>query len=132
MTQVYVSPRRDFYVNIETALRSAMSAAFALLWLGMGPFEGGLSFFTGATSIMCAGNSAGQVFDRFLVRWFVMVTVFCTRERPEKVFVCHSTLGRSLRPTVGQPPLVGRRDSDITKNMASFCFCGMWVPGHHP
>lgn len=55
-------------MNVEAGLRTALSLGLAFLWLGFGPFEGGLSFFAGVSAIVCVGNSAGQTISRSLVR----------------------------------------------------------------
>lgn len=60
-------PPSDFYVNVQSGLRTAMSTGFAFLWMGKGPFQGGLSFFAGVTAIVALGKSAGETIDRTLV-----------------------------------------------------------------
>ncbi|CAN0249844.1 unnamed protein product, partial [Laminaria digitata] len=59
-------PPSDFRVNVEAGLRTALSAGFAFLWLGLGPHSDGLSFFAGVAGIVCVGNSAGQTIARSL------------------------------------------------------------------
>ncbi|CAN0374133.1 unnamed protein product, partial [Ectocarpus sp. 12 AP-2014] len=60
-------PPSDFRVNVEAGLRTTLSLGLVFLWLGFGPFEGGLSFFAGVTAIVCVGGSAGHTISRSLM-----------------------------------------------------------------